>query len=139
MMSKLPIEGSCLCGAVTYRVEGEPLDAGYCHCSVCRRASGAPTVAWATVPIERFTFVKGKPARYESTPRGAREFCATCGTQLTFQYTHDPKTIDFTLGSLKDPESIRPQYHIWTETRLGWFDTADSLPRHEGQGPDRWT
>jgi hypothetical protein len=30
--------GCCLCGAVSwYRVEGSPIDSGYCHCRMCQR------------------------------------------------------------------------------------------------------
>jgi len=42
-------EGGCLCGAVRYRMVGAPLSSAICHCASCRRASGAPTVAWLTV------------------------------------------------------------------------------------------
>jgi hypothetical protein len=35
-------EGGCLCGAVRYRVAGEPTVAGVCHCSFCKRRTGSP-------------------------------------------------------------------------------------------------
>ncbi len=135
---RFPLEGGCLCGEVTYRVDREPLDAAYCHCTLCRRAAGAPAVPWGTVAVEGFAFTKGKPAVYRSSERGERKFCARCGTQLTFQYVGNAKTIDFTLASLSDPEAVKPQYHIWTKSRVAWFDTADALPRHEEKGPDTW-
>ena len=37
------IEGSCHCGAVTWRFEGEPDGATACNCTVCRRYG----VLWA--------------------------------------------------------------------------------------------
>ena len=40
------LEGGCLCGAVRYRISGSPLSSVNCHCESCRRASGAPAVAW---------------------------------------------------------------------------------------------
>src|SRR6202035_3322444 len=42
--------GRCLCGAVRYKLESAPFDAGYCHCRICQLASGAPVMAFATVP-----------------------------------------------------------------------------------------
>lgn len=39
-------EGGCRCGAIRYRITGEPLSAGFCHCRMCQRAAGAPVVAW---------------------------------------------------------------------------------------------
>jgi hypothetical protein len=130
------LQGGCLCGAIRYRVEAEPIDAGYCHCRICRRSTGAPAVAWGTVRVKGFAFLSGTPVAYPSSPRARRQFCGACGTQLTFQYTQKPETIDFTLGSLDDPEALPPQYHIWTQSRIGWFDTSDPLPRHPDGGPD---
>lgn len=131
-----PLEGGCLCGALRYRIEGAPLDAGYCHCRLCQRSTGAPVLAWASIPVERFTFTRGEPARYASTAHGLRLFCATCGTQLLYREAQSPRTYDVNLGSLDDPESIEPRYHIFTRSRIAWFDTADQLPRHEDEGPD---
>ena len=45
----LPLEGGCLCGAVRYRISAEPIDAGYCHCRMCQRSTGAPVVSWLTM------------------------------------------------------------------------------------------
>ena len=58
-----PAEGGCLCGAVRYRVSGDPVAATLCHCRSCRRASGGVTVAWAVFDKDAFEWLKGKPAR----------------------------------------------------------------------------
>ena len=47
-------EGGCLCGALRYRLDAAPLDIGYCHCSMCRRSTGAPVLAWACIPAAAF-------------------------------------------------------------------------------------
>ena len=57
--------GGCFCGAVRYRVEGPPLDAGYCHCRMCQRANGAPAVAWVTWNLDRFAWQGPEPATLE--------------------------------------------------------------------------
>ena len=33
--------GHCLCGAVQYRYEGEPVTIGVCQCDRCQRQSGS--------------------------------------------------------------------------------------------------
>lgn len=58
-------EGGCLCGAVRYRITGEPKSVGYCHCRMCQRAAGAPVVAWATVPADA---LPRHPAHGPDTP-----------------------------------------------------------------------
>ena len=84
------VEGGCLCGAVRYRASGESDHPTLCHCNSCRRAAGAPVVAWTTFPPSRFEFTKGTPARYRSSPPVVRTFCSTCGTPLTYQHTSLP-------------------------------------------------
>jgi hypothetical protein len=122
------MQGGCLCGAVRYRLASEPFDTGYCHCEICRRATGAPVVAFATVPFADFR-VSGSPCRRRSTEFGERWFCRDCGTQIAMHVDHQPDTIDFTIASLDDPEGVRPEFHIFFGSRIVWFDTADRLPR----------
>lgn len=133
---KILLEGGCLCGEIRYKVNGTLIDAGYCHCSICRRASGAPVVAWLTVPVQSFSYLQGKPSVYRSSAHSQREFCGRCGTQLVFRRTEDPVTADVTIASLDDPSLIEPEYHIWRESRIPWFETIDTLPRHDDSGPD---
>ncbi len=35
------VRGSCLCGAVRFEITGETTKIGMCHCSKCRKVSGA--------------------------------------------------------------------------------------------------
>ena len=125
---KLPLEGGCLCGAVRYRISSEPRSADYCHCRMCRRAAGAPVVARLTVAHAAFAWIKGKPAVYRSSAEAERLFCPACGTQLALR--DEPDHLDVTLASLDDPAAVRPSCHIWTASRIAWFDTADDLPRY---------
>jgi hypothetical protein len=130
MQENVALEGGCVCGAVRYRVASRPFEAGYCHCELCRRSSGAPVLAFATVPLAHFIVIKGEPRRRRSTSFGERWFCADCGTQLTMHVDHQPDTIDFTIASLDLPAQVLPEFHIFFDSRIDWFDCADELPRH---------
>jgi hypothetical protein len=132
---KLPREGGCLCGKVRYRISAEPHAANYCHCRICQRASGAPVVPWLTVASPGFAWTNGAPAVYRSSQKAERLFCPRCGTQLAFREIAEPDHVDVTLASLDDPEALRPSHHIRTASRIGWFDTADDLPRYPEGGP----
>ena len=127
---KLPLVGGCLCGAVRYRISSAPRSADYCHCRMCRRAAGAPVVARLTVTNKSFSWTADRPAVYRSSQTAERLFCAKCGTQLALR--DEPDHLDVTLASLDTPEAVRPSYHIWTASRIGWFEIADDLPRHPG-------
>jgi hypothetical protein len=123
-------EGGCLCSAVRYRASGEARHPTLCHCNSCRRASGAPLVAWVTFPIAQFAFTKGAPARYRSSPPVVRTFCASCGTPLTYQHDAYAGAIDVTVASLDDPSSFPPADHTWTSDKIAWLELGDGLPRH---------
>ena len=130
------LTGGCACGAVRYRLDAEPFDGGYCHCRICQRSSGAPVLAYATVPYKALVVTLGEPARRRSSSFGERWFCADCGCQLAMHVDHQPDTIDFTLASLDRPEACAPGYHIFTGEQIAWFALDDGLPRHEGFRPD---
>lgn len=121
--------GGCACGAIRYRFDTYA-DAGFCHCTLCRRASGAPVMAYANVPAGAFELLSGAPAEYAATDRGVRGFCAACGTGLYYR-DHDG-VCSINLGSLDAPAAIRPQVHIWVASQLPWMKAADLLPAFEG-------
>ncbi len=129
--------GGCLCGAVRFRVTAKPLAAYYCHCSMCRRASGGGLfLASATVSMEGFAFTKGEPAAYESTPGNLRLFCGACGSPLGARVAEDAKLIEVNLGCLDDPNAIRPEFHTFTSTQVSWCEIDDGLPRHAEGAPE---
>ena len=80
------LKGGCFCGWIRYETEVTPFDETNCHCSICRRTTGAPFVAWFSVPRSQFRLVCGEPTRFRSTAEGTRSFCPQCGTQLTFEH-----------------------------------------------------
>jgi Glutathione-dependent formaldehyde-activating enzyme len=66
-MSQLNVEGGCLCGAVRYSIQGEPLVSGTCQCRSCRKASGAAIVPWLQVDSRHFASTAGRPVEFESS------------------------------------------------------------------------
>jgi hypothetical protein len=135
-MSGAALTGGCACGAVRYRLDSAPFDAGYCHCTTCRRSAGAPLLAFATVPLADFIVTAGAPRVRRSSGFGERGFCADCGTQLTVHLDHQPDTIDFTIPSLDDPATVVPRFHLFFANRIPWFDTSDAHPRHAALRPN---
>jgi hypothetical protein len=132
----LIVEGGCLCGAVRYRVSGTKVDAGFCHCRLCQRSSGAPVLLWVTLSADAFQYIKGEASGYQSSTAGRREFCGTCGTQLTFRSKNSVGMVDVTVCSLDHPEAVTPDYHIWTASQLPSVCLADGLPTYRDAGPD---
>jgi|SRR5215470_7960662 len=115
------LTGGCFCGAIRYEAGGVPFHRTNCHCSICRRTTGAPFVTWFSVRSTDFRFTTGAPARFASTEKGTRSFCSRCGTQLTFENVDFPDEIDVTTASLDDPDSVAPQDNTRTSSRLRWI------------------
>jgi hypothetical protein len=77
-------EGSCFCGAVQVSVTGDPVAAGYCHCSSCRSWSAGPVNAFTLWKPETVKFTRGadKVGTYHKTETSYRKYCTTCGGHL---------------------------------------------------------
>lgn len=130
-------EGGCHCGAVRYVVEaaGEGGDAprtALCHCTDCRRCSGAPVVGWTAVASSTFTVVQGSPAVYRSSELAQRSFCAHCGTGLFYiNETVLPGLVDIQTATFDDPDAFPALAHIQAAEGIGWMATAHDLPKFE--------
>jgi hypothetical protein len=132
----LLLEGGCQCGAVRYQVRGRPFHATVCHCSICRRTSGAPMVAWFSVRPDELQVVRGAPARFRSSAQAWRSFCGACGTALTFQQDGLDE-VDVTTCSLDTPEAVPPEDHTWVRSRVAWSQHLDALAAHATTRPVR--
>lgn len=122
-------EGSCLCGAVGYRVDCEPQPMGHCHCQTCRKAHSAAFSTVMSVPEVHFNWVQGEASlsRYESSPGKFRHFCKVCGSQLI---ANRPAT-DYVLvraGSIDTKLNYAPKVHFWCSDGASWYDPNERLP-----------
>ncbi|HEX4151589.1 MAG TPA: GFA family protein [Steroidobacteraceae bacterium] len=129
-------DGGCLCEAVRYRITGEPSSSVICHCDSCRRASGAPTVAWLTFDRTCFEITAGEPASFPSSPGVIRQFCGRCGSALTYENIKTPASIDVTAATLDEPEAFPPTAEVWLENRLHWQPTDSSLGQYAGSSSE---
>ncbi len=53
----------------------------------------------------------------------------TCGSTLTMHEEVLGNRVQVALGSLDEPQRVRPDDHVWTQDQLPWFEIKDSLPR----------
>jgi hypothetical protein len=120
--------GGCHCGQLRYQFSGALHDIAHCHCSICRRVSGAVVTTWITVPASAFQWLTGEPARYDSSSTCARYFCRNCGAQLALVTQLSADTIDVTIATLDHPEQAPAERHIWTDSRLPWLHLDEHLP-----------
>src|SRR5919106_5258883 len=124
------LRGGCFCRAVRYEIDAEPTNQTICHCTMCRHAAGAPSVAWFSVPPDSVRFVAGEPQRFKSSEHATRSFCPQCGTTLTYQSTRTPGDLDVTTCSLDEPDHAAPRDHTFVRSKLSWMMLADDLPAY---------
>ena len=121
-------KGACLCGAVTFEVEGELPPPDACHCSQCRRQSGH---YWASTDVPRTAVtLRGDDhvTWYQSSPKVRRGFCSTCGAFLFW----DPPGRDriaIAMGAFDKPTGTRLETHIFTADKGDYYEIADGLPQ----------
>jgi hypothetical protein len=102
-----------------------------CHCSDCRRSTGAPLVSWGLAPMDKVT-IEGTPKVYASSEHARRHFCGDCGTSLF--YTNEmvfPGLIDVQTATLDNPDEIPLGVHVQVAERIGWMEHAHELPMFE--------
>jgi hypothetical protein len=128
-MTQATYAGGCLCGAVRYEITGPVSNPCYCHCTTCRRATGAPLVPWGTFAREAVRIVRGRLSEFRSSAQVSRGFCAHCGTSLTYRHEARAGEIDVTLATLDDPTLVPPRMHVWVKDRLPWVAIGDDLPQ----------
>ena len=126
-------EGGCLCGAVRFSAEGEPINVRICHCRNCQKAMGSPFFARALFPQSALT-VDGETARYASSETLECVFCKTCGTRL-FSWRKNGTAAGVALATFDDRNAFAPTEHIWVAEKMDWLRLDDGLPQYPGTKP----
>jgi hypothetical protein len=127
--------GQCACGAIKFAFDTDPSFVAVCHCLDCKKASGGEAATFFGVPESDFTLISGAPKAFHYVAQSGkgldRNFCPECGARV-FSTNLDsfPGAVFATLGSLDDPQAIKPMLEMFTKRRLSWVSPLD-LPQFE--------
>ncbi len=134
----MTVSGGCLCGAVRYEIDAEPIITRICWCKDCQKfGAGGPTVN-AGFPVAALTAVgnlSDYPSTADSGSRMHRKFCGKCGTHLFSAAEARPDFVFVRVGTLDDPEIAKPAVTIWTSSAPSWAVFDERLPKHDRQPP----
>jgi hypothetical protein len=129
------LKGGCLCGAVRYEAQGEPLSTGFCYCADCRKASGSGFIPFMAFSREALSF-SGRTLQYRSrSARGTealRNSCPHCGGLVYGGDVAKDKVFTIYAGSLDDPSFFQPRIAIFTRDRPSWVFIPPGLTLFEG-------
>jgi hypothetical protein len=126
------LTGGCQCGAIRFAMTSAPSKVSICHCRMCQKASGAPFASLAEIDKEQFAWTRGQPASFQSSSIAERDFCAACGTPLSYRRIDGPR-IEIMTGSFDRPDRVVPTRQYGTESRLGWVVGISNLPSQTTQ------
>ena len=125
--------GSCLCGTVAYELD-EPLQQlVHCHCSMCRKNHGALFGSFVKSPGLHWVNGASHVARYESSKGFHRCFCNRCGSVLPDE-SDGEEGVFAPAGGLDQPLDLRPEKHIFVDSKAPWYEIPDQLPQMQEYG-----
>ncbi|MGR4042070.1 GFA family protein [Pseudomonas sp. 910_21] len=128
-----PYQGSCLCGAVTYRVSSALKAVTHCHCRKCQKGHGAAFASYASAPHSSIDI--HNPAAslksYESSPGVLRQFCSQCGASLFWRDTQGDfsEWMSIAIATLDTPFTAPKQKHLCVAMKAPWHEICDQYPQ----------
>ena len=130
------VKGQCLCGAVSFEIQGALSAPTLCHCGMCRRHHGAPG-AYTSAPVSAYR-ISGEESLnwYGSSGDAERGFCRLCGSKLFWREVGG-KSLDATMGSLDQPTGLKLDKHIWARHQGDYYAIdRDGVPRYAQSSKD---
>jgi hypothetical protein len=129
----MPLTGQCLCGAVAYALDAEPIWAHACHCSRCRKATGTAFAANLFFPIDALRWTRGEELlrsfKLPEAERFTTVFCSRCGSTLPFRNAARGMA-GVPMGSLDGDPGFGLKAHIWVGSKAPWDEIRDALPQY---------
>ncbi len=122
--------GRCLCGEITYSIDGDVMAVAVCHCDHCQRQSGGAFSTNVIVGPDQLS-ISGDIATFEDRGRTGddvyvlRRFCGSCGSPIVSVLTGRPEIVAVKAGTLDDRSDIQPNLQVWCDERQPWVDIAD--------------
>ncbi len=137
MTQQAAISGSCLCGSVRFEIRPPSTGFRYCHCSRCRKATGAAHAANVFLPESQFRWLAGESLTRRFDLPGAKRFavnfCAQCGTRMPHKIPGTDNVL-IPAGVLDAAPDLKPDSSIFWGSRAPWFVETPALPKHEEYG-----
>jgi hypothetical protein len=125
------LTGGCSCGQVRYELLDKPIRVHCCHCTDCQRHTGSAFVLNALIEASAVSLKSGKLQRVP-VPRAFAPHdiyrCPKCKVALWSDYGRRPQIRFVRVGTLDRPSALRPDIHIYTETKVPWLELPRGTP-----------
>jgi len=126
------INGSCLCGAVSFEVVNAFDKLFLCSCEQCRQITGSAFASNLFVGIEGFAWLSGAEGivSYQMPGRDiSKSFCRVCGSGVPWA-SGDGSQMIVPAGSLSEPAIVAERLRIFTSEQPSWASNLEHVPSH---------
>ena len=130
--------GHCLCGSVTYTINGQPMRTAQCHCKDCQRASGTGHMSLAFFradDVEINGETKGYAITADSGNVNTRHFCPGCGSRVYGENSARPGVVGIAVGCIDSHDWFEPQAVVYAGSRPDWDMTSEEVPNFDTMPP----
>ena len=129
--------GSCLCGGISFNIQGPLAPIQVCHCAQCRKAQGGPVATNIPVEASALEFSQGQDLlqQYESSPGKIRAFCKVCGSPVYSKRDSLPDILRIRAGLLREPVGSHLAFHAFTDSKASWWPIEAGLPEYPEGAP----
>ncbi|SHI98503.1 GFA family protein [Halodesulfovibrio aestuarii] len=125
--------GSCLCGEVTFEVDGDFENFFLCHCERCRKDTGSAHAANLFSSTAQLRWLSGKENvktfNFKSTGH-IKSFCSVCGSALP-NIQMDGTLLVIPAGCLDSDVPIKPEGHIYVANKANWDNELQNIPEFD--------
>lgn len=129
-----PLEGSCLCGGVRFRVTEAFETMTYCHCASCKKLSGGAGTVNGRARSAAIAIDVGEALLRSFQPGegSTKTFCSACGSNLFGGGWPDSERCSVRLSALDSALEGMPQSHIFVRSLASWETLpSDGAPRYD--------
>ena len=129
-----PYAGGCLCGAVRYTFEGEPLMTAVCHCTHCQKHSGGAFSVVAVVPDSAYVQTGDTHIFKDVGDSGKavyRHFCGQCGSPIISVAEAFAGVTIVKVGTLDQADRLTPTQEAYCGSAMAWMPPLAGTERFE--------
>jgi hypothetical protein len=124
--------GACLCGAVRYTLDSDPVMMAVCHCTHCQKQSGSVFSANIAVPDTAYQ-QQGETRIYQDRGDSGqpvyRHFCPSCGSPILSRLAIMPGLTLVKAGTLDDLSGLIPGMEVYVDHAVAWVSPVAGAQR----------
>ena len=124
--------GKCLCGNITYTIEGDAKFSMICHCEQCQKITGTGHAAQFAIEeseVDLQGYISLYELNAESGSKVKSAFCGECGCPIYKTTDSMPGAIFFHAGSLEDTSQFKPEFVVYEDSKAHWDHVNLAIPR----------